>query len=132
MAGDTITNTPPTRWVCPTPDLDLSDVEWTTYTIEPGTPYVDEPSEMIPPGKYIHGRSRDEDDPRDASPYILHIDEAFDEHGCDQSALLAQYVMATLNFAGDAERKRKRPSRLRRLGNRLGDGFAAILGEWLR
>jgi hypothetical protein len=61
--------------VCPTPDLDLRDVEWTVHEVKPGTPYDDEPSEMIPPGWYVHGFPRG-DDPFDASPIIVKIEQA--------------------------------------------------------
>lgn len=103
MAGDTITSTPPTPWVCPTPDLDLRDVEWSAHEVKSGTPYHDEPSEMIDPGWYVHGFLPDHD-PRDAPPITIKIEGAYDEHGCDRGERLARRLVEVLSLAEPGDR----------------------------
>lgn len=99
MTGETTATTAPApRWVCPTPDLDLRDVEWSAYEVKPGTPYEDEPSETIDPGWYVHGFLPDHD-PRDAPPVIIKIEGAYDEHGCDRGERLARRLVEVLSLA---------------------------------
>lgn len=105
MTGDTATTAPAPRWVCPTLDLDIKNVEWTAYEVKPGTPYHDEPSEMIPAGWYVLGYY-DEHDDRDAPPITIKIEGAYDEHGCDRAQYLAWHLVGTLT---------PQSSRLRRL-----------------
>jgi hypothetical protein len=93
-------------------DVDLSQVTWRTSYVHPGTPYPDEETEMIPVGWYVMGEpSWDEE-----TPFVLHLDFAYDEDGFDVTAATAQYIAATLTLAARAECERRlsRRARLRR------------------
>lgn len=110
----------PQPWTCPTPQLDLSQVEWTACEVKPGTAYVDEPSVEIDPGWYVHGFLPDHD-PRDFPPVTIKVEAAYDEHGCDRGQYLAWHLAGVLSHR-HPERK---PSRLRRFA----DGIATLVGE---
>lgn len=58
-------------------EVDLSDKVWRfeTQRVEPGTPYPDEPSELIDPGWYVNGWSDDNDE---GATLILRVDQAED------------------------------------------------------
>lgn len=50
--------------------------DWAAVHVDPGTPYADEPSQMVQPGWYVLGASEDE-----GSDVVIYVEEALDVHG---------------------------------------------------
>ncbi|WP_020673850.1 hypothetical protein [Amycolatopsis nigrescens] len=62
--------------------------------VEHGTPYIDEPPEVIPAGWWIWGWSGTNDECPDV---LIYIDFAVDRNGFDWSEALGKRVAALLN-----------------------------------
>lgn len=69
-------------------------VLWFAEEVEPGTPYVDEPDEMVPPGWYVVGRPV-EDNLEQA--VIIVVDDAYGPEGEDLRGEMARAIAAGLN-----------------------------------
>lgn len=55
--------------------------DWEARYVKPGTPYRDEPSEMIPAGWYVLGGRRSGDEEERGLDVIIHIEQAYDVDG---------------------------------------------------
>lgn len=72
--------------------------DWVAKEVGPNTPYVDEPSEMVPPGVYLLGGFTD--DPEDGPQLMLRVEHALDNASDDESwtpLSMAQAVADRLN-----------------------------------
>jgi hypothetical protein len=67
--------------------------------IEPGTPYDDEPTEMVPPGWYVVAAS----EPVEGPDIVIKVDAAYDATGIDITGALARKIADLLDdFAQSA------------------------------
>lgn len=69
--------------------------DWRAVEVHPGTPYVDEPSVMVPPGVYLAGGFSD--DPEDGADLILRVEQALDVDDRWSHLSLAKAVADRLN-----------------------------------
>lgn len=70
--------------------------DWQAVHILPGTPYLDEPSEMQPPGWFVFGGFSG--DPEEGAAFVLEVDQALDRDDTGMTLeRLAQTVAARLN-----------------------------------
>jgi hypothetical protein len=72
--------------------------DWVANEVGPNTPYVDEPTEMVPPGVYLLGGFTSE--PEDGPQLMLRVEHALDDDTDDERwthLSLAQAVADRLN-----------------------------------
>lgn len=71
--------------------------DYRAVKVEPGTPYYDEPSKVIPPGWYVLGSSTYDDEP--APDVTLKVESAYDANGDDVTERFARRLAVLLAAA---------------------------------
>lgn len=82
--------------------------------VVPGTPYVDEPSEIVPPGWYVFGGEYDE-----GSDVVVRVEHAVDLMGEDAEERVARRIAGALS----------RPDEPTHQVSRWAELWAAITGQ---
>lgn len=73
--------------------------QWEARYVKPGTPYRDEPSELIPAGWYVLGGVPGADEEERGADVIVHVEQAYDVDGEPIEQQIAELVAEAMRNA---------------------------------